>query len=72
LEKYNLIKIKKEIAKCRRPQLSASVLMHSDNMWIYGFASGYAQISQGETSHIPGTLSEMAGNKWRRPKRIKQ
>jgi len=25
-----------------------------------------------ETSHIPGTLSEMAGNKWRRPKRIKQ
>jgi len=31
----------------------ASVLLHSDNRRIYSFTFGYAQISQGETSHIP-------------------
>ena len=34
----------------------------SYNRRICGFAFGYAQISQGETSHIPGSLSEIAGN----------
>ena len=32
----------------------------SDNRQICGFIFGYAQISQGETSHIPRTLYEMA------------
>ena len=37
-----------------------TVLPHSLNRWICGFAFGYAQISPyGETSHIPRTLAEM-------------
>ena len=44
----------------------ASVLTHSDNRRICGFAFGYAQISQGETSHIPGTLGEITAVKLRR------
>jgi len=32
----------------------------SNNRQICGFIFGYAQISQGETSHIPRTLYEMA------------
>ena len=29
------------------------------NRRICGFATGYAQISQGETSHIPGTICKI-------------
>ena len=36
----------------------ASVLTHSDNRRICGSLS-LAQISQSETSHIPGTLAEI-------------
>jgi len=36
-----------------------TVLLHSLNRWICGFAFGYAQISLQETSDTLGTLYEM-------------
>jgi len=44
-----------------RSLMLASVLTHSDNRRICGFAFGYAQISPyGETSHIPKTLGDIS------------
>lgn len=41
------------------------------NRRIHGFALGYAQISQGETSYIPRTLGEINHRKQKIKKVIK-
>ena len=50
------------VRDARNPS-DCSALSHSDNRRICGFTFGYAQICSAcapQTSHIPGTLSEIA------------